>query len=359
MARRATLQTIADAVGVSRSTVSNAYNRPDQLNPALRERILAVARELGYPGPDPAARRLRTGQAGALGLLFTEALSYAFTDPAAVAFLEGIAHRAEASGTALLLVPSPPGADPSTAVRAAVVDTLCIYSMPDGHPGVAAALERRLPTVVVEEPQLDGVAFIGIDQRGGLRAVGVHLVALGHRRVAVLCDRLAPDDFEGPVDAARLAAATFHVGRERLAGVGEALAAVGAPPPAVRECPHAIEPARAAAHALLTAGPRPTAIAAITDVLALGVLRAAADLGLRVPEDLSVTGFDDSPMAALALPALTSVRVDYRGFGEASAALLLAQVLGHVPAAWAPEPASVVVRASTAPPPVSPRRARG
>ncbi len=73
MARRATLQTIADAVGVSRSTVSNAYNRPDQLNPALRERILAVARDLAYPGPDPAARRLRTGQAGAIGHLFTEA----------------------------------------------------------------------------------------------------------------------------------------------------------------------------------------------------------------------------------------------------------------------------------------------
>ncbi len=123
MARRATLQTIADAVGVSRSTVSNAYNRPDQLNPALRERILAVARELGYPGPDPAARRLRTGQAGAVGLLFTEALAYAFTDPAAVAFLEGLAHRAEAAGTALLLVPSPPGADPSEAVRAAVRTT--------------------------------------------------------------------------------------------------------------------------------------------------------------------------------------------------------------------------------------------
>jgi DNA-binding LacI/PurR family transcriptional regulator len=350
MARRATLQTIADAVGVSRSTVSNAYNRPDQLNPALRERILEVARGLGYPGPDPAARRLRTGQAGALGLLFTEALSYAFTDPAAVAFLEGLAHRAEAAGTALLLVPSPPGADPSEAVRSAVVDALCIYSMPDGHPGVAAALERRLPTVVVEEPLLEGTAFIGIDQRGGMRAVGEHLVALGHRRVAVLCDRLAPDDVVGPVDEARLAAATFHVGRERLAGVREALAAVGAPPPAVRECPQASEPARLAAHALLAADPRPTAVAAITDVLALGVLRAAAERGLRVPEDLSVSGFDDVPEAAFAAPPLTTVRQPLRGKGEVAAALLAELLEGAAPRT-VELPVELVVRASTGPAP--------
>jgi DNA-binding LacI/PurR family transcriptional regulator len=353
MARRATLQTIADAVGVSRSTVSNAYNRPDQLNPALRERILATARELGYPGPDPAARRLRTGQAGAVGLLFTEALSYAFTDPAAVAFLEGLAHRAGAAGTALLLVPSPPGADSSEAVRAAVVDTLCIYSMPDDHPSVAAALERRLPTVVVEEPLLrEGVAFIGIDQRGGMRALGDHLVALGHRRVAVLCDRLAPDDYEGPVDDARLAAATFHVGRERLGGVRDALLAAGVAggPVAVHECPQGLAPARAAARELLRLEPRPTAIAAITDVLALGALHAAADLGLRVPEDLSVSGFDDVPDAAFAAPPLTTVRQPLRGKGEA-AAELLAELLEGAPPRTVELPVELVVRASTGPAP--------
>src|SRR5918997_1829371 len=213
MGRRATLQTIADAVGVSRSTVSNAYNRPDQLNPRLRARILAVAAELGYAGPDPAARRLRTGHAGAIGLLFTEALSYAFTDPGAVGFLEGLAREAEAGGTALLLIPSPPGGDAAAAVREAVVDGLCIYSMADDQPSVRAALERGLPTVVVEE---------------------------------------RPNDLPSGIDAGR---------------------------------------------ALLAGRPRPTAILASTDQLALGVLQAAREVGLRVPGDVSVAGFDDVPAA--------------------------------------------------------------
>src|ERR671935_2203343 len=86
-----TLATIAEALGVSRATVSNAYNRPDQLSPALRERILATAQRLGYAGPDPAARGLRLRRTGTVGVLLGEELSYAFTDPAAALFLEGVA----------------------------------------------------------------------------------------------------------------------------------------------------------------------------------------------------------------------------------------------------------------------------
>ena len=105
MARKVTLQTIAEHLGVSRTTVSNAYNRPDQLAPELRERVLATAAELGYPGPDPAARRLRSGGREAIGLLFTESLAYAFNDPGAVLFLQGFSRATEEAGLALLLLP--------------------------------------------------------------------------------------------------------------------------------------------------------------------------------------------------------------------------------------------------------------
>lgn len=346
MSRRATLQTIADVLGVSRSTVSNAYNRPDQLAPDLRERILAVAQDLGYMGPDPAARRLRTGRSGVIGLLFTEALSYAFTDPAAVGFLEGLAREAEAGGTALLLVPSPPGADAAHAVREAVVDGLCIYSMADDQPSVRAALERGLPTVIVEEPDLDGQAFVGIDDRRATRAVAEHVLALGHRRVAVLTDRLRPDGYEGRVDPAREAAATFHIGRQRLTGYRDAVSAAGLDWAAVpkHEGPNDREAGERLARAALSVDPRPTALLAATDQLALGALRAAAGLGIDVPGELSVTGFDDAPPAG---PAdLTTLRQPLREKGEQAARLLAELAAGGSPRRVM-LPVELVVRGST------------
>ena len=87
--RRATLASLAAELKVSRTTISNAYNRPDQLSADLRERVLAAAKQLGYPGPDPVARSLRTRRAGAVGLVITEPLTYAFSDPAALNFVAG------------------------------------------------------------------------------------------------------------------------------------------------------------------------------------------------------------------------------------------------------------------------------
>jgi DNA-binding LacI/PurR family transcriptional regulator len=349
MARRATLQTIADVLGVSRSTVSNAYNRPDQLNAELRERILRTAAELGYTGPDPAARRLRTGHGGVIGLLFTEALSYAFTDPAAVGFLEGLAREAEVGGTALLLVPSPPGADAAAAVRGAVVDAFCIYSMADEQPAVRAALERGLPAVIVEEPDLAGHAFVGIDDRTATREVAEHVLALGHRRIAVLTDRLVADGYEGPVDARREAAATFHIGRERLAGFRDGLAAAGIDWATVHieERPNELACGIDAGHAVLAADPRPTAIISATDQLALGALQAARELGLRVPQDVSVAGFDDVPAAAHA--DLTTVRQPLLEKGV-QAARLLAELEAGGPPRRVMLPVELVVRGSTGPP---------
>ena len=101
--RRATLASLAAELKVSRTTISNAYNRPDQLSPELRERVLAAAKEMGYPGPDPVARSLRTRRAGAFGLMITEPLNYSFRDPAALDFVAGLAESCEEAGQGLLL----------------------------------------------------------------------------------------------------------------------------------------------------------------------------------------------------------------------------------------------------------------
>ena len=198
---RVTLQTIADRLGVSRTTVSNAYNRPDQLATELRERILATAAELGYSGPDPAARRLRSGERNVIALMF-EDLSYAVTDPAAVLFLQGMAAATAPEGLALLLLPARREVGGVEMVRDAVVDAFVLYSMPHSLDTVAAARGRGLPVVVVDEPPGEGTAFVGIDDRAAIRAVAAHIVGLGHRRLVVVSDRIGDDDHTGRVDAA-------------------------------------------------------------------------------------------------------------------------------------------------------------
>jgi DNA-binding LacI/PurR family transcriptional regulator len=326
---RVTLQTIADALGVSRTTVSNAYNRPSQLNPELREKVLAKARELGYAGPDRAARRLRSGRRDAIGLLFCETLSEAFTDPAAMLFMQSLVQLTEPAGMPLLLLagPQPAGHDVVGAVREAVVDSFVVYSLPTDHPQVRAAVERRLPIVVVDEPRLPDTSYVGIDDRGGARQAAQHLIDLGHRRFGILSMRVIDDDHPGGrLDRERLAAATYTITKERLEGYREALEGAGIDFDVVPiEEHHGNDRERGAlgARALLDSEPRPTALLAATDRLALGALAAARSLGLDVPGELSVVGFDDIPDAAFAAPALTTVRQPLQEKGTAAARLVL------------------------------------
>ncbi len=182
---RPTLETVARAAGVSRMTVSNAYNRPDQLSLATRERVLAVASELGYPGPDPAARSLRRGRSGTVGVLMTERLSYAFTDPGMVSLMRGMATELGTAGQAMLLVPSESD-DVVSVVQGALVDAFIICSMDEDDEAVHAVLHRRLPLVTVGHPRLKGVPFLGIDNAAAGGRVAEHLLGLGHRKLGVV-----------------------------------------------------------------------------------------------------------------------------------------------------------------------------
>jgi DNA-binding LacI/PurR family transcriptional regulator len=344
-----TLLDVARRAGVSRSSVSYALTRPERVSAELRARVLAAAEELGYAGPNAAAASLRRGTAGAIGVLFTEALSYAFADPAAVLFLQGIAAEGERADVALTLlpVPAPTGAG-LAAVRGSVIDGAIVYALPEEHPAVRALVARRLPIVRVDMLPVPGASIVRIDDEGGARAVADHMLGRGHRRVALLADRLSADGHRGLADSARRRAATFPAAIWRLAGYEAALRAHGLDPGAVPlyDCAgNGTEDGRVAAHLLLTTSPRPTALIAMTDQLARGAMRAAAELGLAVPGDVAVCGFDDLPEAALSDPPLTTVHQDHAGKGAAAARRLL------VGSAAAPEdlvlPTRLVVRASS------------
>src|SRR3954468_24960236 len=143
---RVTLRTIAEQVGVSRMTVSNAFSRPDQLSPALRDRILAAAAELGYVGPDPAARTLARGTTGTVGILVTDSLHYVFTDVFSATFLASIAEELAGKGLALTILP-PEGTGTVVPTRDVAMDAAIVYSCGVDAEGLGWLRKRGLPLV--------------------------------------------------------------------------------------------------------------------------------------------------------------------------------------------------------------------
>ena len=237
--RRATLASLAAELKVSRTTISNAYNRPDQLSADLRERVLATAKRIGYPGPDPVARSLRTRKAGAVGLVMTEPLNYSFSDPAALDFVAGLAESCEDAGQGLLLVAVGPNrtvTDGSAAVLSAGVDGFVVYSASDDDPYLQVVLQRHLPVVVVDQPKdVPGTSRVCIDDRAAMAELAKHVVDLGHREIGLLTMRLGRERPPGdgkPVVARpdRLQTPHFHVQRERINGVYDAMTDAGLDP---------------------------------------------------------------------------------------------------------------------------------
>lgn len=339
--RRPTLATVAERVGVTAMTVSNAYNRPDKLSAALRVRILDAARELGYAGPHPVARSLRHGRTGSVGVLLGETLSYGFDDPSAVAFLGGVADECTAAGHNLLLLAT--GSEDASVVRDAAVDGFVLWSIPRGHPLLPAVLERGLPLVIHGGPQVPGVRHVHIDNRPAAAEVARHAVT-GDRWPAVISfkqRRPQRDRLRVGIPSHGVA---YPVTADRLAGYADGIAAAGIDPsriPVFEVSANDRVHGRAAAAALLDQRPRPTVILAMSDELALGALAELSDRGLAVPADVALTGWDDTAGSRTA--GLTTVRQSLRDQGAACARLLLAPDT-EVPApTW-----ELVVRESTA-----------
>jgi DNA-binding LacI/PurR family transcriptional regulator len=277
--------------------------------------------------------------------MFSERLSYAFTDPGAVAFLQGLTEATEAKGYELLLLPGMRGEHREVvSVRDAVVGAFCLYCMPDHHPAVRAAHDRRLPVVIVDEPRSPGAFFVGIDDRDGARQVAAHVSGLGHEHVGIVVDRLVDDMAEGLVGPERVAQSDCKVSRERVDGYLAGLD--GAAPVQIYEAlANFPECGERAARELIECEPRPTAILCSTDVLAFGVIKTLQELGLDVPGDVSVTGFDDVPAAATA--ELTTVRQPLVEKGREAGRLLMEPGTEREVIL----PIELVARGSTAPPP--------
>ncbi len=331
-AERVTLDTVARAAGVSRMTVSNAYNRPDQLSASTRLAILELARELGYPGPDPAGRSLRTGQAGTIGLLLTESLSYAFSDPGLVSLLRGLSTAIGDAGQALLLVPAEANAEHSL-VRGALVDGFVLCSLTPGDPVVADVRARRLPVVTVGGARHPGITHVGIDNARAAGRMGEYLAGLGHNRFGVLTFGRG-----SPLRRGRLPAGADPAGEAELRGYSWTMRqrvigfrrTCGGEVEVLQVAANTRQAAAEAALRLLAArSGRPTALFAVTDVLALGAMDAAERLGLDVPGEVSIAGFDGIEAGLASRPPLTTMAIALTEQGRAAGRTVLDLVAGR------------------------------
>ena len=307
--RRATLASLAAELKVSRTTISNAYNRPDQLSADLRERVLATAKRLGYAGPDPVARSLRTRRAGAVGLVITEPLTYAFSDPAALNFVAGLAESCEEVGQGLLLVAAGPDrslSDGTSAVLGAGVDGFVVYAASDDDPYLQTVLQRHVPVVVVDQPaDVPGASRVCIDDRSATRELADYVIGLGHHEIGLLTMRLGTerrvgDQTAGVVSPERLQSSNFHAQSERIAGVRDAMASAGLDPETltiVESYEHRPASGGAAAELALRVNPRITAVMCTADVLAISAMDYLRAHGIYVPGKMTVTGFDGIPDA--------------------------------------------------------------
>jgi DNA-binding LacI/PurR family transcriptional regulator len=348
---RVTLQTVADKVGVSRMTVSNAFSRPDQLSDTLRTKILAAADELGYVGPDPSARALAKGSTGSVGVLMTDSLSYAFTDEVSTGFLSAITDQIGPTGRALTLLTSSSQGDVVPA-RDVPMDGALVYSCDGLSPAVEWLVRRDLPLVFVDQDPPQDRPTVNVDDRGGARAAAQHLLDLGHRRIGILTGEKAGP--HGEVGGELVSG--HYVSQQRLLGWTDALRAAGVEPVIVREPMTPEDAAYAGARILLERDRRPSGILCHSDVMAHWVVRAAEDLGLTIPGDLSVVGFDDNPLARRIRPELTTVWQPIAEKGQVAAAALTTAIdaaqAGRVqPAEHVVLPTELVVRGSTGPAP--------
>ena len=335
-ARGATLQSVADAVGVHRSTVARALD-PEQsrrISADVVEKVQAEARRQGYR-PDAVASSLRTGRSRLIGVVVPD-----LANPVFAPILGGIGTTLAARGYSMMVADSGEDeagqADIVEKLIARRVDGLVLATAKRDDATVSLCLKAGVPTVLVNRGE-DGLraSTVVSDDAGGIAVAVAHLAGLGHRRIGHLA---------GPE--------RLSTGVLRRRGFADAMAAAGLPADAVTTATaYNREAGRIAAAELLDRWPDITAIAASNDLIALGAYQEAQQRGLGIPQDLSIVGHNDMPLVDMVAPPLTTVRIGHEAMGARAASILLDQIAQpETPPTLALVPARLIARASTAAP---------
>jgi LacI family transcriptional regulator len=331
-----TLEDVAARARVSTATVSRTLNSPTLVSPATRERVMAAVEALGY-APNFGARVMAAKRTNTFGAIIPTMENAIFARG-----LQAFQEELGRNGITLLVASS--SYDPALEeeqIRALVArgaDALLLI----GHDRTKAAYDlldrRRIPYLAawVHDPATPRLS-IGFDNRAAMQALADKVLALGHRHLSTITAPRAQNDRA----------------RARFEGIGAAMRAQGLDAAClqVEEMAYSIENGAEAFRHLMARTPRPTAVLCGNDVFAAGALMAAREMGLSVPGDVSVTGFDDIELAGIVTPALTTVHVPHREMGRRAAQMLFALCAGNDPGPSVKLETTIACRASLGPPP--------
>lgn len=331
---RVTIADVASAAGVSKTAVSFAFNNPERLGQATLQRVLGVAAELGY-APHPAARALSMRRSGTIGLLVPQRLSTVFANPFVSELIQGLGELCEEHDLSLLLVP-PLDGSLEGAIRQASVDGFISLGLSPNDQALEVIDRMAIPTVLVDSEATASHPAVNVDDQGGARQAADHVLQLGHRNLAVI--GLPPT---------RAHVHNTPTASRRMAGYRAAIEAAGAPDAYAVTAGISVSAGARAFEALPKGRRRPTAVLAMSDMAAIGVVSAALAAGLRVPEDLSIVGFDDIPAAAWTNPPLTTVHQPSVEKGRLAARILIQRMKGKPVESPPPLVTKLVVRSST------------
>ncbi len=316
-----TVKEVAAHLGVSTATISNAFNRPDQLSVSTRATILEACKQLGYQGPNKAAQILRKGQSNIIALVMADRIDYTVSDPVASTFIRGVSTVLSQQHKHLLLYA---GDADSFRDVADFVDGVICYGAPRNDQ-LVVELEQWDKPVVTADFRMTRRPAVNIDNREAARQIAAQALRPGDR-VAILGLRLIHSQEVQPIGDEPLIDSLKSISHLRLDGYQQAIAEAGLAlsHEAIWHIPESESlPARQAAQAVLAMTPRPTCILCMSDIIALELLQTALSLGIAVPQDLRITGFDGIEETTRTRPYLATVCQASEEKGKTAALMLL------------------------------------
>lgn len=317
-----TLKSIAKELGVSNATVSNAFNRPDQLSEKRRNDILSSCQKLGYSGPNKAAQSLRKGKFNIVALVLPDSVEYMVTDPVASKFVKGVASVLEKNHVNLLLFS---GTSEHINAVADFVDGFICYGSPR-NPQLIEQLKTTSKKVVTADFDIDRKASVSINNEKAAAEIAQLAITSAKDNIAILGLRLLNSNVICRVYDSPDFDIHCSIAYQRLNGYKQAIKQAGASlaNDRVWNIPESNQKfAAIAAKEALTSSPRPNVLLCMSDLIALTALQEIHSMGLKVPEDIKVVGFDGIDEAYRATPVLTTVHQNSEEKGIKAAELFI------------------------------------